>query len=98
VAKLLGESEFTVLFHQGKDQSIHVSLVGERSLVVTVFASSVKAGMIQVLGKELAVQLGGILAEASARPAQDPATEGVGLGNQFSEEMKQQLDSLFADL
>lgn len=98
VAKLLGETEFTVLFHQGKDQSIHVSLVGERSLVVTVFASAVKAGMIQVLGKELAGQLAVILDEASRRSAQDAPPEAANLGKQFSEEMKQQLDSLFADL
>lgn len=99
VAKLLGENAFTVLFHQGKEQNILISLVGERSLAVTVFSSTIKAGMIQVLGKELAGQLEVILQEASSRAPEDqPAEVANHMGKQFTDEMKQQLDSLFSDL
>src|SRR4051812_20803601 len=92
VAKLLGEPEFRVLFHEGKGQSIHITLIGERTLQVAVFSSSIKPGMMQVLCKELASQLEGMLAEAAKRaPEESQQTLGTG----FSEAMKSQLDNLF---
>ena len=96
VARLLGEPEFRVLFHTGQGQSIHISLVGERTLVVTVFASTIKAGMIQVLCKELAGQLESVIADSQKRKPDEEKNEG--LGKNFSDEMKQQLDSLFGNL
>jgi predicted regulator of Ras-like GTPase activity (Roadblock/LC7/MglB family) len=95
VARLLGEKEFRVLFHQGSGQSIHIALLGERTLQVSVFASSIKPGMIQVLCLELAHQMEGLLVEAARRaPAEPQQTLGAG----FSEAMKDQLDSLFGNL
>lgn len=96
VAKLLGEKEFRVLSHQGSEQSIHVVLLGERTLQVAVFPAAVKPGMIQVYCKELATQLEAILKEAEARKP-DEASQPK-LGQKFSEEMKSQLDNLFGDL
>ena len=84
-----------MLFHQGSGQSIHITLLGERTLQVAVFAQSVKPGMIQVLCHELAVQLESVLVEASAR-APEEAQQTLGAG--FSEAMKDQLDSLFGNL
>jgi predicted regulator of Ras-like GTPase activity (Roadblock/LC7/MglB family) len=96
VAHLLGEPEFRVLFHQGQGQSIHITLLGERTLLVTVFSAAVKAGMIHVLCKEVAVQLEALLADAGKRKPEDDKNEG--LGKNFSDEMKNQLDSLFGNL
>ncbi len=95
VARLLGEKEFRVLFHQGTGQSIHITLLGERTLQVCVFSSQVKPGMIQVLCKELSTQLEGVLVEASKRA---PSDQQQTLGAGFSEAMKDQLDSLFGNL
>jgi len=96
VARLLGEPEFRVLFHQGQDQSIHITLLGERTLCVIVFGSAIKAGMIQVLCKELAGQLEVVLADAAKRKPEDEPNEG--LGKTFSDDMKNQLDALFGNL
>jgi len=98
VARLLGEPEFRVLFHQGQGQSIHITLLGERTLCVTVFSSAIKAGMIQVLCKELAVQLEAILNEAAKRKPEDQEKQNEGLGKNFSDEMKNQLNALFGNL
>ena len=95
VAKLLGEKEFNVLFHQGPEYSIQVSLVGERTLQIAVFGSTVKPGMIQVLSKELAHQLEGVLEAAAQRKPDDNEPK---LGKDFTSEVKNQLDSLFGNL
>ena len=95
VAKLLGEKEFNVLFHQGSQHSIQVSLIGARTLQISVFGSAVKPGMIQVLSKELATQLEVILEAAATRA---PSTDEPKLGKDFTSEVKNQLDSLFGNL
>lgn len=95
VAKLLGEKEFRVLFHQGTDHAIHITLIGERTLQISVFNSQVKPGMIQVLAKELSGQLEAILNEAANR---QPTENEQKLGKDFTEQVKDQLDSLFGNL
>jgi predicted regulator of Ras-like GTPase activity (Roadblock/LC7/MglB family) len=95
VARLLGEKEFRVLFHQGPGQSIHTTLIGDRTLSVAVFSSQIKPGMIQVLCKELAGQLEGLLDVAAKRV---PDGNDASLGSGFSEAMKDQLDALFGNL
>ena len=94
VAKLLGENDFRVMAHSGPNTSIHLTLLGERTLQVAVFPSAVKSGMIAVMCKELAVQMEEILSDASKR-APEP---GQQIGANFSEAMKDQLDSLFGNL
>ena len=37
MARVLGEDEFSVLFHQGKTDNIQLSLVGERTLLTVIF-------------------------------------------------------------
>ena len=94
VAKLLGEHDFRVMSHQGPNTSIHLTLIGERTLQVAVFPSAIKVGMIQVLCTELAKQMEVILAEAAGREPE----QGQQLGGNFSEAMKDQLDNLFGNL
>ena len=95
VAKLLGETDFRTLAHQGSENSIHVTLIGERTLQVAVFAAAVKPGMVQVFCKELAGQLTTVFEDAAKRQAteQEPKLE-----SNFSEAMKDQLDQLFGNL
>lgn len=95
VARLLGEPEFKVLSHQGKEQSIHITLIGERTLQVVVFDSQVMPGMIQELSKQLAGKVNEILIEISKR---EPREEDTKQMDGFSSEMKDHLDSLFGDL
>ena len=98
VAKQLGESQFEVLFHQGQSQSIHIRLVGDRTLQVAVFDSSVKPGMIQVYTKDLSGKVEEILTSIEHRQANEPEDAGPSLDEGFSNEMKSHLDDLFGDL
>lgn len=95
VARLLGEKEFKVLFHTGEQHSIHISLLGERTLQIAVFSSQVKPGMIQVLSKELAGQMEAILDAAMKRKPEE-SQEKLAAG--FTDQVKDQLDSLFGNL
>src|SRR5258708_27830400 len=58
VAKQLGETEFSVLFHQGKNENIHIGLVAERALVVVIFDDRTTLGMVRLYAEELTEKLG----------------------------------------
>ncbi len=96
VAKQLGEPEFQVLFHQGTQHSIHITLVGDRTLQVAVFSLQTKPGIIQVMARELAAKVQVILEEIAGRPQEQ--AEAPKLDSEFSDEMKNQIDDLFGGL
>jgi predicted regulator of Ras-like GTPase activity (Roadblock/LC7/MglB family) len=68
MAQLLGETEFTVLFHEGSKRSIHVSRVEEEAILLAVFDERTTVGMVRVFAKEASRAVGAVLGEARARP------------------------------
>lgn len=48
IARLLGERDFSLLFHKGKDENIHFSSVGEDFLLVTLFDNRASLGLVRL--------------------------------------------------
>ncbi len=57
IARLVGEPEFSVLFHQGVRDHIHICLVGERCILAIVFDDRTTIGMVRLYAKETADRL-----------------------------------------
>ena len=57
MARLLGEEEFTALFHQGQRDNIQLSLVGERTLLTILFDDRTTVGMVRLYAAETAKKL-----------------------------------------
>lgn len=74
IARLLGEEEFTLLFHRGKRENVYFCAVGEHAIMVTLFDDQTSLGLIRLRISEIVDELSEILlsifgrAEASARP------------------------------
>lgn len=68
MAQLLGETEFTVLFHEGIKRSIHVSTVDADAILLAIFDERTTVGMVRVFAKEASRTVGAVLGEARARP------------------------------
>ena len=47
LARLVGETEFSIIYHQGRCRSIHVSDVAKRFSLVLVFDDSVSLGVVR---------------------------------------------------
>jgi len=90
MAKLLGEEEFSVLFHQGKRDSIQLVLVGERMLLAIVFDDRTTIGMVRLYGREAADHLTAATNEAAKRPSQ-----GQEVSEEYGAKAKKKLDDLF---
>lgn len=67
LAELLGEEAFTVLFHQGRNEHIHVGLVLDRALVVIIFDDRTTIGMVRLYAEELTSRVGECLTAALER-------------------------------
>ena len=48
MAKIVGEKEFSLLFHKGEKESIHFSKVNEDQLLITVFGKDVSLGFLRL--------------------------------------------------
>ena len=48
LATLVGEDDFTLLFHQGKEDSIHISLIGEQVILAVIFGKEVPLGLVRL--------------------------------------------------
>lgn len=68
MAQLLGETEFTVLFHEGIKQSIHVSTVDEEAILLAIFDERTTVGMVRLFAKEAGKGVAAVLAETRSRP------------------------------
>ncbi len=93
MARLLGEEEFTVLFHQGAKDSIQLALVGERTLLAVIFDDKTTVGMVRLYSGELAKKLGGLFHEIlSRKPGEGPQQK---IDQRFGEAAAGKLDDLF---
>jgi len=48
MAQLIGESEFSLLFHRGETASVHFSKVGQNFLLITMFHKDISLGIIRL--------------------------------------------------
>lgn len=92
MAGLLGEREFTSLFHQGAHHSIQISLVGGRTLMATLWDDRTNLGLVRFYSAETTRRLEEIFDEMANRPASD---EDDQLDGNYGAEATAALDDLF---
>ena len=59
LARLLGESEFSVLFHEGVSESMHVSTVDDHTILLAIFDERTTVGMVRLFAREASTSIGG---------------------------------------
>jgi predicted regulator of Ras-like GTPase activity (Roadblock/LC7/MglB family) len=92
IARLVGEPEFSVLFHQGKKDHIHMSIVGERSILVVIFDDRTTIGMVRLYAKETSDELTRVF-----QGIQDRKQPPEGLSDDFSDKAQERLNDIFQD-
>jgi len=91
MARLLGENEFTIMFHQGARDSIQLQLIGDRTLLAVLFDERTNMGLVRFYAQETSQHIEVVLNEITTRPAdQQP-----GLSKDFSADAAAALDNLF---
>jgi len=65
MAKMIGEEDFSLLFHKGEEESIHFSKVMEDFLLITIFGSDISLGFIRLKVNESITKIAKILESSS---------------------------------
>ena len=61
MAKIIGEDEFSLLFHKGKSENIHFSKVMDEFLLVTIFNNEVSLGFLRLKVSEAVAKISAVL-------------------------------------
>ena len=91
MARVLGEDEFSILFHQGKTDNIQLSLVGNRTLLTVIFDDSTTIGMVRLYANETSKRLMEVFEKAKTK-AEPPPGEEIDEG--FSNSARSRLDDV----
>jgi len=94
LARMLGESEFGALFHQGERESLYLADVARRVILVVLFDNRTTLGLVKLRVKRAVQDLDALFLELFARP--DGGSARVETG--FLGEAEDEIDRLFGAL
>jgi predicted regulator of Ras-like GTPase activity (Roadblock/LC7/MglB family) len=94
IARLLGEKEFTILFHEGEKDNIHISLIGQRIILVVIFDHRSSLGLVRLRVKKASETIGRIFDEINQKVEKE-RVEGKFAESPFAEISDEDIDSLF---
>lgn len=92
MARLLGEEEFSQLYHQGNRDSIQIGLVSDRALFAIIFDDRTNLGLVRFYCQETLRRLTEVLDDMSTR---ETPPDGETLSEDYSRSATAALDSLF---
>ncbi len=94
LAKIVGEEEFPVHFHQGQRDNLHITLIAGRMILVVVFDDRSSLGLVRLRVKKAGVQLAKIFEDIQKRADQERSTGGS--AQPFAEITDEDIDNLFS--
>jgi predicted regulator of Ras-like GTPase activity (Roadblock/LC7/MglB family) len=94
LARLIGEREFTILFHEGRKDNIHISIVGQRLILVVIFDERSSLGLVRLRVRKASTSVERILNDMEEK------AQRVGAGDAaspFAEITDEDIDALFSE-
>ena len=98
LARLIGEKEFSILFHEGEKDNIHISIVAQRVILVVIFDERSSLGLVRLRVKKASQELNDVFARIMAKVEREKAQAGTaGFESPFAEITDEDIDSLFSE-
>lgn len=95
LAQLLGEKEFSVLFHEGEKDHLHISVVGQRGILVVLFDRRSSLGLVRLRVKRAAEDIGQVFTEMAERTQREAGQGRAAFRAQFAQITDDDIDNLF---
>ena len=95
LARLLGESEFSVLFHEGQRDHIHISIVAKRAILLVIFDERSSLGLVRLRVKRANQELEQIFEDMLKKG--ERSTGPVAPASPFAEITDEDIDALFSE-
>ena len=96
LAKLIGEKEFSVLFHEGEKDNIHISIVEQRVILVVIFDERSSLGLVRLRVKKAHNDLSDVFKVVLEKTDQRAGGKGAS-HSPFAEITDEDIDSLFSE-
>jgi predicted regulator of Ras-like GTPase activity (Roadblock/LC7/MglB family) len=94
LAKLIGEEDFPVHFHQGVRDNLHVTVVAKRMILVVIFDDRSSLGLVRLRVKKAGGEMARIFEDIQKKSEADHAAGG---SSPFAEITDDDIDNLFSD-
>lgn len=95
LAKLIGEKEFSILFHEGERDNIHISIVAQRVILVVIFDSLSSLGLVRLRVKKASIELTDVFDKIVNKINSERDSGAMDLESPFAEITDEDIDSLF---
>ena len=89
IAKLINEKEFSQIFHEGERDNLHISIIGQRVILVVIFDQRSSLGLVRLRVRKASEELNTVftvIAQKAEAPGASP----------FAEISDDDIDSLFS--
>ena len=97
LARLIGEKEFTILFHEGEKDNIHISIVARRVILVVIFDDRASLGLVRLRVRRATAELEAVFAEIGRKVESRKESVRAAQENPFSEITDDDIDRLFSE-
>ena len=97
LARLIGEREFSILFHEGERDNIHISIVASRVILVVIFDERSSLGLVRLRVKKASGELNDVFARIMSKVEKERAAAGAAFESPFAEITDDDIDSLFSE-
>ena len=92
LAKLLGEREFSILFHEGEHDNLHINVVGGKAILLVIFDERSSLGLVRLRVKKAGAELAKVFEDIQKKTERASAKGGT----PFSEITDDDIDNLFS--
>jgi predicted regulator of Ras-like GTPase activity (Roadblock/LC7/MglB family) len=97
LAKLIGEKEFSILFHEGERDNIHISLVAQRVILVVIFDEKSSLGLVRLRVKKASTELERAFEQLLKKSEAERGNMASRFDSPFAEITDEDIDSLFSE-
>jgi len=95
IAQLIGEKEFNALVHEGERDSLHISLVNSRIIMLVLFDERSSLGLVRLRVRTATAALESVFDVVEKRYAEQ-VSRGEAGASPFAEITDEDIDNLFA--
>src|SRR4249919_2521504 len=97
LARLIGEKEFSILFHEGEKDNIHISIVAQRVILVVIFDERSSLGLVRLRVKKASEELADVFEDIARKAEKEKQALSADFDSPFAEITDEDIDRLFSE-
>jgi predicted regulator of Ras-like GTPase activity (Roadblock/LC7/MglB family) len=97
LARLIGEKEFSILFHEGERDNIHISIVAQRVILVVIFDERTSLGLVRLRVRRAMSELEKIFEDIARKAEREKQVLTADFDSPFAEITDEDIDRLFSE-